>query len=319
MARVYVGTYRKYNEGSINGGWLDLADYPSYNDFLGACHRLHKDESDPEFMIQDNEGFPDGLDCMEWMSEDEFNEVKKAMSEEKSNYTIVQYSEKSFVVKGDTRPIKDELKRLGGLWFKKECGWLFSNKKREAVEAFLGGAPVAEKEDNGYYETLKEFCTQLKEIDRKYYMKEYVGAVKIQGKYYLIEKPHINNRFCFRDEGADYEYYKELMDDKEKRLAEYFKSENLSEFDRHIEKITKGEYGDTRVWWSPCQKYNRMEVCFYSSFGQPNGYTEFTEDEKQVILNALRYGRSLFEKRLDTYLKRYGVSKIHTWTYWADA
>jgi hypothetical protein len=109
------------------------------------------------------------------------------------------------------------------------------------------------------------------------------------------------------------------MDDKEKRLAEYFKSENLAEFDNHIEKITKGEYGDTRVWWSPCQKYNRMEVCFYSSFGQPNGYTEFTEDEKQVILNALRYGRSLFEKRLDTYLKRYGVSKIHTWTYWADA
>jgi hypothetical protein len=25
-----------------------------------------------------------------------------------------------------------------------------------------------------------------------------------------------------------------------------------------------------------------------------------------------------FEKRLRTYLKRYGLSKIHSWTYWAD-
>ncbi|MDO8250269.1 MAG: antirestriction protein ArdA [Rhodoferax sp.] len=24
--RVYVGTYAKYNEGSIEGGWLDLED-----------------------------------------------------------------------------------------------------------------------------------------------------------------------------------------------------------------------------------------------------------------------------------------------------
>lgn len=29
--------------------------------------------------------------------------------------------------------------------------------------------------------------------------------------------------------------------------------------------------------------------------------------------------RKAFRKRLDTYLKRYGVSKLHTWSYWADA
>lgn len=57
-ARVYVGTYRKYNEGSIDGAWLNLADYKSKNEFLEACRRLHKDEADPEFMFQDWEGIP---------------------------------------------------------------------------------------------------------------------------------------------------------------------------------------------------------------------------------------------------------------------
>ncbi|MBQ6977044.1 MAG: antirestriction protein ArdA, partial [Paludibacteraceae bacterium] len=27
MARCYVGTYGKYNGGSLAGGWLDLSDY----------------------------------------------------------------------------------------------------------------------------------------------------------------------------------------------------------------------------------------------------------------------------------------------------
>lgn len=57
-ARVYVGTYRKYNEGSIKGAWLDLDDYSDKDEFLEACHELHKDEEDPELMFQDYEGFP---------------------------------------------------------------------------------------------------------------------------------------------------------------------------------------------------------------------------------------------------------------------
>ena len=34
MARCYVGTYGKYNAGSLAGAWLDLSDYPTYQDFL---------------------------------------------------------------------------------------------------------------------------------------------------------------------------------------------------------------------------------------------------------------------------------------------
>ena len=36
-ARVYVGTYNKYNNGSLFGKWLDLSDYSDKDEFMEAC------------------------------------------------------------------------------------------------------------------------------------------------------------------------------------------------------------------------------------------------------------------------------------------
>lgn len=58
--RVYVGTYAKYNNGSIAGSWLNLSDYENHEDFMKACSKLHNDEHDPELMNQDWEGVPQG-------------------------------------------------------------------------------------------------------------------------------------------------------------------------------------------------------------------------------------------------------------------
>jgi len=51
--KIYVGTYAKYNNGSIAGAWLTLTDYNDAQDFLAACYNLHNDEIDPELMFQD--------------------------------------------------------------------------------------------------------------------------------------------------------------------------------------------------------------------------------------------------------------------------
>jgi len=55
---VYVGTYHKYNCGSIFGKWFDLTDFDSPAEFYDACRTLHAGEDDPEFMFQDLEGIP---------------------------------------------------------------------------------------------------------------------------------------------------------------------------------------------------------------------------------------------------------------------
>jgi len=56
---IYVGTYHKYNCGSLFGKWFDLTDFDDKSDFMEACHALHANESDPELMFQDWEGIPD--------------------------------------------------------------------------------------------------------------------------------------------------------------------------------------------------------------------------------------------------------------------
>ena len=68
-ASVYVGTYGKYNDGSLFGKWLELSDYEDKDAFYTACKELHKDESDPELMFQDWENIPSNLIAECWLSE----------------------------------------------------------------------------------------------------------------------------------------------------------------------------------------------------------------------------------------------------------
>lgn len=68
-AGVYCGTYKKYNEGSLFGMWIDLESVSDADEFFEVCRELHKDEADPEFMFQDFQGFPDEM-YHESMSDD---------------------------------------------------------------------------------------------------------------------------------------------------------------------------------------------------------------------------------------------------------
>ena len=70
---IYVGTYEKYNSGSIAGKWLNLNDYENINDFYNACKKLHKDESDPELMFQDWEYIPDSMIWEGGLNEEFYN------------------------------------------------------------------------------------------------------------------------------------------------------------------------------------------------------------------------------------------------------
>ena len=61
MPRVYVGTYKKYNEGNLTGAWIDLDKYSDEDSFYKRASEIHSDEDDPEFMFQDWEDIPEGL------------------------------------------------------------------------------------------------------------------------------------------------------------------------------------------------------------------------------------------------------------------
>lgn len=60
-ARIYVGTYRKYNKGSLQGEWVDMAGFYDLEEFWERCAEIHKDEKEPEYMFQDWENIPESL------------------------------------------------------------------------------------------------------------------------------------------------------------------------------------------------------------------------------------------------------------------
>ncbi len=70
---------------------------------------------------------------------------KKQTTNNESNSNevkIVDYSEKSFAVIGDTKPIKDDLKKMGGRFNGRltcGAGWIFSLKYKDLVTAYING------------------------------------------------------------------------------------------------------------------------------------------------------------------------------------
>lgn len=74
---VYVGTYEKYNNGSLFGEWVDLTKFATYNDFMRYIRKLHSDERNPEFMMQDFEGYPEEWYYESGMSKDTFDKIKE--------------------------------------------------------------------------------------------------------------------------------------------------------------------------------------------------------------------------------------------------
>lgn len=78
IPRVYVGTYGKYNRGSIYGRWMEPGEYDTYEEFMEACSELHGDEPEGcrELMFQDCEDLPEKLYSESYFSEAAFEYCK---------------------------------------------------------------------------------------------------------------------------------------------------------------------------------------------------------------------------------------------------
>jgi len=97
--KIYVGTYAKYNSGSIFGKWLTIQDYDSLENLYKAMAKIHSDEEDPEYMIQDICG-PSIVDELNLISECHINkniyEVIDAIENSNIDLNIVEAYLKCF-------------------------------------------------------------------------------------------------------------------------------------------------------------------------------------------------------------------------------
>ncbi len=373
--RIYVGTWAKYNAGSLSGEWLALKDYDSYSELCEVMRAIHEDESDPEPMIQDCDDFPEGFSVVSGsLSEEEYNDILKACKEEEEEeeesrgaedtedteeetpgneeetqtaVTVCKYSEKAIAVIGDTRPFADVLRANGGRFNARlSCGagWIFQATKKDIIVEALkaAGAAVSESDtvparnssnssnssnrrnsgtrrnSGGYPNTAiggQKVVIEYgeKRGDLEYYKSRFSTGIRFPEGVYLFEKPRIENDFCFRDEGPEYDYYKELCNDK-KLLEEHFIAHNM-------EQVREPKDGETMYiikdsWSTDGRVFIRWANYPYSANDQI--VREATEREEQEYRLQLRAVRAEFGKRVDKYLKRFGTSKLHIWSYWAD-
>lgn len=176
-------------------------------------------------------------------------------------------------------------------------------------------------------------------------------AVLPSGEWITVDKHAIETRFCFGESGYDADEARDMAHIA--RTSEsYFKQENMAHFREWLKDLEEvkdlkggsryaltihgtqytGQKEDCRLARIEFTKLtevlddlggsaNMQELPGQTITGRYNGHTYrvATPEEIDIIRAAYEEAAKAHEKKVDAYLKRYGTSKVHAWTYWRDA
>lgn len=155
-------------------------------------------------------------------------------------------------------------------------------------------------------------------------VKEAAYIVELEnGDIIALEKPKIETRFCFGYRDSDDLRDANAMADHAAKSTEYFMKENLSELDNLIDRLESENshpieyYIDTKYYNQPKDIKLKTMLAFYWHDNHKHGQP-LQGINKQRVIDGYKTVRADFEKRLKSYLKRYGMSKVQTWSYWTE-
>lgn len=163
------------------------------------------------------------------------------------------------------------------------------------------------------------------------------------GKLYEIEKPKIETTFCFGygSNGRSTEEDEEKAAAAEKKIntqVKTFMAENLKGIEHQQERI-KEILEEMRKDWAPgsyprymletgkhytgqeesCKLYYATVVDTCKNYGiYYNGQLCFDTELLEKFIEGYEIVKADFIKRLERYLKRYGLTKLNTWSYLVD-
>lgn len=243
--------------------------------------------------------------------------------------------------------VRDLLKANGYRWNKTRGIWYGFADISEQLNGNAGQAQTSEKtailqaERNADKEEQAsiraEFLAEIERIENgnkkwvDYHDKEKARFVKFEnGTIYAIEKPRIETRFCFGYGfcGISTEEEEEHADNMAayaKRKPDYFLEQNLKTFDDMLKRLE--ENGDS-VYAAPMRDNTEKWVYIRVYRGWWDYENEFANvkakmfklspSDVEQLKKAYALERKAFEKRLNSYLKKYGTSKLNVWTYLSD-
>lgn len=175
-------------------------------------------------------------------------------------------------------------------------------------------------------------------------------AVLPSGGLVAIEKQKIITDFCYGESGYDY-------DDAQAEVAHARSSEthlynaNMKEYRELYKELREAAELRTAEWWlviTDKEYYTQPDNCKLRGYtfvkprdvidifggsvrvdelpGQQlpenwrniNGHIA-TAEEINALMEAVERAAKQHGKKVEAYIKRYGTSKVHAWTYWRDA
>lgn len=293
-ACVYCGTYRKYNNGNLGGKWLHLSNYPTRQDFYRACRVFHRDEDDPELMFQDYENIPSSMIGEGFISEEVF-------------YVISKLS-----------PLPEERREA----FYAYCEGDGCEQDKAAVDYFLTHSISNTKRDTLIDEYISAYVQEQGPGMADYERETTACVVKLHdGGMVRFEKPTIETSFCFGYSGLSARSYEDAnkMCDMAK-TKDFFIERNLAEITErlsHLKKHSDRVY-TRNTYIGQSKKSLLRSILIDPRESDCHSAEKVTEEDYNRIVCGLEAVKERFEKRLNAYWKRYGATKLQTWTYWAD-
>lgn len=149
------------------------------------------------------------------------------------------------------------------------------------------------------------------------------------GDILALEKPTIKKDFCFGY--SDSRYDTEDYDRANAAAAhaatsqDYFLSENLHDIENEIDRLESNEpnswdyYLCVPYYGQPQNSQLKAIKTFYRWDQHAAQYTLLSGEDRARVAEGYKVVKADFEKRLHNYLKRYGLSKVQSWSYWQDA
>lgn len=160
----------------------------------------------------------------------------------------------------------------------------------------------------------------------KYIVDKTMLLFELRGNIVPIEKKSVQTRFCF----GYSDYIPDDYDNANRMAAhateseKYFLRKNHRDagYARTIELLNDGRfkavaYRNNRNPEAPMS----INMCNWYDIevkGIPNNAFILTDEETQAYKRKLAEACVLHQKKLAAYLKRYGLSKVESWTYWQD-
>lgn len=232
---------------------------------------------------------------------------------------------------------RKEIKMCGARWNKVAKQWQCTTPDSiQKIQDWLSGklivqekgsSPTAKEEK--YTGDFQKFLDTQNEYWQKYFTEKYVAAVEFTpGRYLLFAKKEIEKSFCFcysdLGQGPTQE---EAIKEESSVNVKYVKARNMEYWQSIQADIDTGKI---RIWAGKDDENNHTDHITterhfrtYIDGGRNSDcYVSISKEHDPAVYKKIEkcfaYAKDLFEKKVDSYLKRYGVSKIKTWTYWMD-